>query len=183
MIPRRISVAQYEQMVRCGIFTENDRIELIRGMLVDKMPIGPPHRACVTRLNKLFQLRLGAVANIGVQDPVSLADSEPEPDVSLARPRADDYSAEHPKGSDLFLIVEVADSTLEFDRTEKLELYAESGIPEYWVVNLIDRQIEIHRQPQGDGTYASQTIAQGGDDVESLAFPGVRFAVNDILPP
>lgn len=182
MIPRRISVVQYEQMIRCGVFTENDRVELIRGFLVDKMPIGPLHSACLTRLNKALQEHLGGRAVIRTQDPVVLPDSEPEPDISLAEPRVDYYASGHPQATELFAVVEVSDSTLDFDRDEKLPMYADGAIPEYWIVNLIDRQIEVYRQPQRSGTYASRIIAIAGDEIELLAFPGVRFAVADILP-
>lgn len=182
MIHHRFSVDRYEEMVRLGVLTENDRVELIRGEILEKMTIGPEHSACVKRLNRLLNTLFGSRVCLGVQDPIRLFDSEPEPDVSVARLSPDDYASGHPTAADLLLIIEVADSTLDFDRSQKLPIYAEAGIPEYWIVNLIDRQIEIYRGPQVDGEFSSQYIASSNDEVELLAFPGMRLAVNDILP-
>lgn len=181
MIYHRFSVAKYDEMIRQGILTENDRVELIRGEICEKMPIGPEHSASVKALIRAFIQKLGARATVGSQDPIVLADSEPEPDVSLAHPRADNYARAHPKVGEIFAVVEVADSSLEFDRDEKLPMYADGAIPECWIVNLIEHQIEVYRVP-ADGTYTSQFIARAGDEIELLAFPGIRFAVNEILP-
>jgi Uma2 family endonuclease len=181
MIYHRISVAKYDEMIRTGVLSENDRVELIRGAIHEKMPIGPEHSASVKALIRAFIERLGSRATVGSQDPIVLPDSEPEPDVSLAQPRADNYASGHPKAAEIFAVVEVADSSLDFDRDEKLPMYADGAIPECWIVNLIQRQIEVYRMP-ADGTYASQSVARPGDEIELLAFPGIRFAVNEILP-
>lgn len=177
----RISVPQYEKMIAHGILTENDRVELIRGELVAKMPIGDFHFACVNRLNRLLVRALGDRAIVSVQNPVRLADSEPEPDIALLAPRDDDYASGKPAPADLLLLVEVADSSLEFDREVKRPLYAENGVTEYWIVNLDDRSVEVHRGPQPDGTYADVRLLRPGDTANIAAVPGVTIAVAAFL--
>ena len=179
--PYRFSVARYEQMIASGILTENDPVELIRGEIVQKMPIGDEHFACVIGLNRLFQRRLGDAATVSVQNPIRLADSEPEPDVTLLAPRDDDYASGKPRPSDIFLVVEVADTTLDYDREVKLRLYAENGIGEYWIVNLADRSLEVYRQPRPDGTYREARTLRPGELVEVQALPGTTFPVGDLV--
>jgi Uma2 family endonuclease len=106
--------------------------------------------------------------------------SEPEPDLALLRPRADDYTESHPTSADILLIVEVSDSSLDYDRQVKGNQYAEAGIEDYWIMNLVDEQIEIHREPAPDG-YRSARIAKSGDTIQPVAFPDVTLAVADIL--
>src|SRR5205823_3647529 len=132
----RYSVGDYEEMIRVGVLTENDRVELIRGEIVPKMAIGPKHAICVKRFNRLLGQRVAGRAIVGIQDPVRLPDSEPEPDVSLVRPPEERYLTGHPQPADVLLIIEVADSTLDDDRNVMLPLYAESGIQEFWIANL-----------------------------------------------
>jgi Uma2 family endonuclease len=177
----RFSVARYEQMIDSGILTENDPVELIRGEIVEKMPIGNQHAACVKRLNQQFSEVFRQKITLGVQDPVRLADSEPEPDLSLLKPRDDFYVSGKPTASDVLLVVEVADTTLDYDRDIKLPLYAENGIAEYWIVNLLDRWLEVYRQPQSDGTYRLAQTLRPGDQVSLEALPGVAFAVADMF--
>src|SRR5262249_49655775 len=141
----RFKVNEYEQMVEFGILNENHPVELIRGEIVDKMHIGSRHAACVARANKLLGCSVRDQAIVWVQRPVRLADSEPEPDISLLRPRADFYAAPNPKPADVLLLIEVSDATLDFDRDVKGPLYAENGILEYWIVNLTDERLEVHR--------------------------------------
>lgn len=179
--PFRLTVARYKKMIDVGILDENDKVELIRGELVVKVPIGNPHAGCVNRLNRGLILGVGDRAIVGIQNPVQLADSVPEPDVSVLAPRADDYAAKTPTPPDAFLIVEVADSSLDYDRNVKGPLYAENGIPEYWIANLIDRCLEVHRQPRPDGTYADVRTLRPGDTADVAALPGVTVAVGDIL--
>jgi Uma2 family endonuclease len=179
--PFRLTVPRYERMIEVGILDENDRVELIRGQLVAKMSIGDEHAACVKRLNRQLTISAGVRAIVGVQDPVRLADSVPEPDVSLLQPRADFYASGSPTPADVFLIVEVADSSLDYDRNGKGPLYAENGIAEFWIANLIDRCLEVHRQPRPDGTYADVRTLRPGDTADIAALPGVSVAVSDIL--
>jgi len=179
----RFSLADYEQMIDLGILTENDRVELIRGEIIEKMSIGEFHAACVKRLNRLFITRLGARVSVGVQDPIRLADSEPEPDVTLLLPREDEYAALHPCPDDVLLVVEVADTSIDFDRNVKGPLYAENGVVEYWILNLFDRTLEVHRQPQPSGEYADIRILSASDATELAKLPGVQFIVAELFPP
>ena len=177
----RITVDEYEQMVESGILTENDRVELIRGEIVAKMPIGPRHAASVKRLIRLFPKRLGDNAIVGSQDPVRLIDSEPEPDITLLRPRPDFYASGHPRPSDILLIIEVADSSLDDDRTIMLPLYAEAGIAEFWIVNIPEELLEVYRGPQPDGTYRDMTKLGRGQSTGILGLPGIIVAVDDMF--
>ena len=117
----------------------------------------------------------------GVQDPVRLLDSEPEPDVSVLRPRADFYASGHPEPADIFLIIEVADSSLHDDRNIMKPLYAESGITEFWIVNLVDECLEVYRDPRPDGTYQDERVLKRGESTDIAALPGVVIAVNEVL--
>src|SRR5262245_40029678 len=177
----RYSVDDYEEMIRLGVLTENDRVELIRGEIVPKMPIGPKHAGCVKRMNRLFNQRLGGAAIVGSQDPVRLPESEPEPDISLLRPRPDFYASGHPQPPDIFLIVEISDSTLADDRNIMLPMYAEAGICEFWIVNLVDECLEVYRGPRPDGTYAERRVLSRGESTDIATLPGVMVAVDEIL--
>ncbi len=177
----RYSVDDYEEMIRLGMLTENDRVELIRGEIVPKMAIGPKHSICVKRFNKILVPRVGELAVVGIQDPVRLFDSEPEPDIFLARPPVERYASGHPQPPDIFLIIEVADSSLADDRNIMLPLYAEAGITEYWIVNLVDDCLEIYRGPRPDGTYQEERLLRRGESTDIAALPGVVVAVDEIL--
>lgn len=177
----RYSVDDYEEMIRLGVLTENDGVVLIRGQIVPKRPIGSKHSGCVKRLNKTVATRVGDRAVVGIQDPVRLVDSEPEPDLSLLRPRADFYAAGHPRPPDIFLIVEVADSTLAEDRDIMKPIYAEAGIAEYWIVNLVDECLEVHREPRPDGTYQDERVLRRGESTDIAALPGVVVAVDELF--
>jgi Uma2 family endonuclease len=177
----RFSVDDYEQMIEKGILGENDRVELIRGEILDKMAIGDPHTATVKRLNHLFSRLVGDRVTLSIQDPIRLPDSEPEPDVALLRPQADYYASGKPLPPDVFLLIEVADSSLDFDRDVKRPLYAQSGIGEYWIVNLTDDCLEVYRRPQPDGSYGDVQTLRRGDQVEVTALPGLLLPVTDLL--
>jgi Uma2 family endonuclease len=170
-------------MVDAGILTENDRVELIRGEIVEKMSIGELHAACVKRINRFFAASFGERVCIGIQDPIRLAESEPEPDVSLLKPRSDDYAKSHPKPDEVLLLVEVADASLEFDRSIKSGVYAQNGIAEYWIVNLINRKLEVRRCPQPNGKYAEVQSLSIQDTVNLSAFPAIPFQVSELFPP
>ena len=178
----RFSLADYEQMIDLGILTENDRVELIRGEIIEKMSIGEFHAACVKRLNRLFNIRLAAQVCVGVQDPIRLADSEPEPDVALLVPRDDDYAASHPEPDDILLVIEVADASLDFDRHVKGSIYAENGIVEYWILNVLDHTLEVYRNPQSTGQYANVRVLTGAEATDLVKLPGVTFTVAELFP-
>jgi Uma2 family endonuclease len=180
--PFRFTVDQYDQMIETGILTEDNRVELIRGEIVPKMPIGSRHAAITKRLIRLIGPQVQGRAILGAQDPIRLADSEPEPDLAVLQTRLDDYEAGHPVTADVFALVEVADSSLDRDRDEKAPLYAENGIPEYWIVDLDSDTVLVHRSPRPDGTWASVSAHGRGDTLDIAALPGVAIAVADILP-
>jgi hypothetical protein len=122
-------------------------------------------------------------ACVGVQDPIRLEDSEPEPDVTLLVPRDDDYADGHPEAGDVILVVEVADSSIDFDRVVKREIYAENGIVEFWILNLLDRTLEVYRQPQSDGRYGDVRVLSPAEKADILRLPGEEFTVGDFFPP
>jgi Uma2 family endonuclease len=175
-----VSPDDYDRMIATGQLTENDRVELIRGEIIEKMAIGPSHSSRVKWFVKHLGPLLGDAAIIGAQDPVRLDDSEPEPDISIVRPRDDLYATGHPRSDDIFLLVEVADSSLEFDRDVKGSMYADAGIREYWIVNLIDDCIEIHRDPRG-GVYRDVRTVARDETSNLLAFPQIVLKGNEIL--
>lgn len=181
LLTRKFTVEQYHKMAESGILTEDDRVELIRGEIVEMTPIGRRHAACVNRLNELFILRPGQAVTVGVQNPVELYDiSEPQPDVALLR-RCDDFYAErHPQPSDIFLLVEVADTTAETDRVVKLPLYAENGIAEVWLVDINEQCVEVYREPAPTG-YRNVQKFQRGQTLSIQAFPDIHITVDEIL--
>ncbi len=177
----RFTVDEYEQMIEKGILTENDRIELICGEIVEKMVIGPLHSAVVNRLNRLLTIRLIDSAQISIQNPIVLGDSQPEPDVSLLLPRDDYYATSKPKASDVLLVIEVADTSLIYDREVKLPMYARGGIEELWIINLTEFKIEVYRQPLPSGAYASRTDFARGESLSIAALADIAFEVDSIV--
>jgi Uma2 family endonuclease len=177
----RCSVDDYEEMIRVGLLMEKDRVELIRGQIVAKARIGPGNATCVRGLSRLFVTRVDDAAIVGVRDPIRLPDSEPEPDVSLLRPCADCYASGHPRPPDVWLVIAVADSVQDDAWNVRRPLYAESGIPEFWIVNLVDDCLEVYRDPQPDGTYRDTRILHRGQRTDIAALPGVVIAVDEVL--
>lgn len=178
---RAFTVDEYHLMAEAGILHEDDHLELLEGDIVAMSPVGIRHMACVKRLNDLFARRLRRKATISVQDPIRLDDeSEPQPDIALLKYRKDFYAGQMPTATDVLLIIEVADSTIPFDRRVKRSLYARALIPEYWIINLIDNQIEIYRQPE-DGRYAQKSVVNDDGTVTAVAFPDTPFPVTDLI--
>jgi len=179
----RFTVTDYHRMAEVGILGEDSRVELIRGQIVDMAPIGAPHLGMVNRLTRLLPALLEGRGVLSVQNPVRLDDgSEPEPDVAVLKPRADDYETATPSPADVLLVIEVSDSTLRDDRDVKVPLYAESGISECWLVDLGDRSVEVYRQPLG-GRYAE--VRRVGPDgiLDIAALPGTSLSAADLLHP
>ena len=147
---RRLDVASYHRMVDAGILSADDRVELIDGEIIDMSPIGSAHAGCVNRLIRAFALAASTgTAVLSVQSPLRLGPhDEPQPDVMLLHPRADDYRNAHPGPHDVLLVIEVGASSLSFDRMTKLPLYARHEVPELWIVDLAGAAIEVHREPQ-----------------------------------
>lgn len=180
---RRFTVAEYHRMGDAGILSEEDRVELIDGEIVEMTPIGSRHAACVDRLNRILSSRLSDRAQVRIQSPIFLNDiSEPQPDAALLRLKAGDYADGHPGPGDVLLVVEVADTTLNYDRTVKAPRYAAAGIPELWVVDLQAACVEVYRHPRERG-YRERVIYFRGEVWEPVDFPGVTVAVDDVLPP
>jgi len=180
-VVHRFSVAAYDRMIEQGILTPKDRVELIRGEIVAKMSMGPKHAGRLSRLLSLFSLTLVKRVTVNCQSPIVLADSEPEPDISLLKPRDDYYESRKPLPKDVLLLVEISDSSIEFDRDVKIPLYAENGIAEFWIVNLDEDCLEVYRSPRSNGTYRKKQIFGRGDRIEIAALKGVSFAVADLL--
>jgi Uma2 family endonuclease len=174
---RPLTRAEYEELVRRGVL-EDAQVELLYGRIVSMSPIGGQHVYSVTRLSKLFVRALGDRADVHVQAPFAAPDeSEPQPDVSVVLPG--DYLERPPDKA--WLVVEVADSSLERDRA-KAALYAAAGATEYWIVNIRDATIEVHREP-GPTSYARVTYHRRGEGLKLVAFPDIEIRVADVLPP
>ena len=173
---RPLRRVEYDQLVALGAF-QNERIELLEGVLVAMSPSGAPHASAVQELTELLVLALHGRAAVRCQSPfAALEFSEPEPDLVVA-PRAS-YSADHP--AEAHLIIEVAESSLALDRGKKLRLYASCAVPEYWVVNLPERCIEVYTSPV-PGAYSRVERYERGQSIRLVAFPDVSFAVSDVL--
>lgn len=148
----RLTVDVYHRMIEAGIFAEDDRVELIEGELRAMPPINAGHAGKNKRLNQLFSRRAQDLAIVAVQDPLTLPEhSEPKPDLMLLRPRDDFYEHTNPTPSDTLLVVEIADTSLSYDRNTKVPLYAAHGIPEVWLIDLKRRRIEVYRDPGPEG--------------------------------
>jgi Uma2 family endonuclease len=178
---RRFTVGEYYRMAEVGILAPDDRVELIEGRIVTMTPIGNRHATCVLRLTTHFGRRVGTAALVSVQNPLRLdGHNEPQPDVMLLRPRADFYAQGHPAPADVLLVIEVADTSLAYDRGVKIPLYARAGIPEVWLVNLPQDLIEVYTAPVG-GVYQQVRQARRGESLAVPGLPGVALAVEDVL--
>lgn len=143
----RFSVASYQRMIAAGALTSEDKVELLENYVVLKMPHNPPHDSTIQRMLRPLMKALPGGWDLRVQSAISLSDSEPEPDFAIVRGSSNDYESRHPTAADVGLLIEVADTSLARDRHDKGRIYANAEIPNYWIVNLLDRQIEIYRQP------------------------------------
>jgi Uma2 family endonuclease len=179
---RRFTVDEYHRMGEAGILSEDDRVELLAGEIVEMSPIGPLHAGTVDRLTALFSSRLGNRVIVRVQNPLQLRaeDSEPQPDMTLLRPRADFYTRAHPEAEDVYLVIEVADTSLEKDRRIKLPIYARAGILEAWLLDVEAQRLEVHRSPTSTG-YQEVRVLQRGEAVALQAFPDLDLTVDHLL--
>lgn len=167
-------------MLQAGILSEDDRVELIEGEIWEMSPIGSRHVWCVAHLNRILQRGLGDDVFVFVQSPLHLNDfSEPEPDLAVIRPLAASHP-ELPKAGEALLVVEVADSSVKYDRQVKMDLYARNGVPEAWLLDLSQNVLEIYRSPSPNG-YREILIRRSGDRVSPLAFPDLVVEVSAIL--
>jgi Uma2 family endonuclease len=178
---RRFTRKDYYRMAEAGILAERERVELIRGEIVEMSPIGPRHAAFVDNLVRLLIRRLPDEVTVRAQGPVALADdTEPQPDLTVLRRRAVPYKEREAWAEDALLVIEVAETSLAYDRSTKLRLYAEAGIPEYWVVDCAAETIEVHRGPGRDG-YREVRLVSGIATLRPQAFPDVELSTSDIF--
>ena len=179
---RGFSVDDYYRLADVGILTEDDRVELIDGEIVPMSPIGSRHAACVKMLGTEFAGISDGRYIVSVQDPIRLDDdSEPQPDIALLRPRDDFYAARHPTPEDIFLVIEVADTSLEDDRKKTTDSYAKHAVPEVWIANLTEDCIERFRNPTEDG-YSDVSRFGRGEVISPKLLPDVELRVDAILP-
>jgi|ERR1700722_3295454 len=177
----RFTVADYYRMAEAGVLRPDARVELLNGEIIDMSPIGAFHGGVVKRLNKLFTSKAKGRWLVSAQDPVHLDDhSEPQPDLMLLKEAVGDYTNSHPHAKDVLLLIEVSDTTLGLDRTDKLSAYGRAGISEVWIVNLVETVVEIYREPHFTG-YGSKTILKAGDNAQPLAFSDVSVNVGELL--
>ncbi len=177
----RITTDRYQKMVATGVLTKYDRIELIEGEMLNMAPIGPKHATVADRLARLFMLAVHDAAIVSCGRPVNLGDfSDPQPDVMLLKPRLDDYGNAHPNAADVLLLIEVSDSTLTFDQSTKLSLYARYGVSEYWVVDVEGKRIVVYREPAAKG-YVRKLEFSAPNAISPQAFPDVEVAVREIF--
>jgi Uma2 family endonuclease len=178
---RRFTIHDYHRMGEAGIFHEDDRVELLDGEIVEMSPIGTRHTGGVNRLNALFTRRFGRRAVVSVQNPIVLDDySEPQPDLTILAARSDYYSTAHPRPADVLLAIEVSDSSVSYDRTIKLGLYARKHLRELWLIDIPGGAVDVYRRPSSSGYREHQRLTRGRR-IAPLAFPRVHFRIADIL--
>jgi Uma2 family endonuclease len=180
-ISRRLfTTGEFRNMIEIGVLSEDDRVELVDGEIVEMSAIGHRHATCVRKLNRLFR-KIGDRALVDVQNPLGISEEDDfYPDVVLLKPREDEYSGAIPKATDALLVVEVADTTLEFDRTIKLPRYAAAGVSELWIVDIQAARIWVHRKPL-EGDYGEVFEARSGDVLQVADLEGVEIKVEDVL--
>lgn len=177
------TVEEYHRMAEAGIFGAEERVELLEGKIIWMVAKGTAHRSAVGRTDRLLQNRLINLALICVQDPVKLNErSEPEPDIAVVKIDPLDYADHHPTPAEVYLIIEVADSSLKLDCEIKAKAYSQAGIRDYWVLDVVNRQLHVFRKPTQDG-YQSEVILVEDTTITPLVFPDLEIAVVDMLPP
>jgi hypothetical protein len=171
---RRFSVEEYHQMIKSGILNPNKPVELLEGWIVEKMAQNPPHSSSVRRVHRRIARVLPADWTMSVQSPITLSASEPEPDISLARGQEEIYDSRHPQPSAIGILMEVGDATLLEDRRYKGALYAQEKIPEFWLINVVKRKIEVYTRPRA-GKYQKKADYSATQMVP-LVLDGVKIA-------
>lgn len=183
---RRFTVSEYHRLIELGILTEDDNLELLDGYLVHKMSRNPPHDAAIQKGLKRWLRLLPPGWDLRVQSAITLAQSEPEPDFAIVRGDETTYLSHHPTAADIGLVVEVSDSTLAGDRDDKGRIYAQAGIAAYWIVNLIDRQVEEYTAPSGPVSnpgFGQRVDHRPGANLTLQLDSGrLQIAVNELLP-
>lgn len=181
-LKRKLTADEYQHMGEAGIIRPDERVERLDGELYEMPPIGDGHIGKVNRANFVFSQRLAGRAIVSVQNPIRLSPfSEPQPDIAILRLRPDFYETSKARPEDVLLLADVADSSLDYDRRDKLPRYAAAGIIEVWIVNVIDRCIEVDRNPRPDG-YATRGVHTRTDILTPIAIPDLAIQVEEILP-
>lgn len=177
----RFNVTDYYRMAETGVLKPDARVELIDGEIIDKSPIGPFHGGVTNYLIEFFTAKSKGRWRTTVQNPVRLDDySEPQPDLALVKPSPDFYRKRHPQPEDVYLVVEVSNTSLALDREKKLPVYGRAGIAEVWIIDLAGLTVEVYREPHFTG-YESKTILRPGNQARPQAFPDVAVDVADLL--
>ena len=184
----RLTVDQYHELIRAGKLGEDDPVELLEGILVFKMPKNTPHATATGLARRAVERLLSGAWHYRVQDPITLSDGEPEPDGAVVRGRIEDYAAAHPGPADVALVIEVADTSLARDRGIKLRSYARAGIAAYWIINLIERQVEAHADPDRDApepSYRRRDVLAAGASVPLLLKGATvgEIPASELFPP
>jgi Uma2 family endonuclease len=176
---RRFNVAEYELMIEAGVFPPSERLELLEGRLVPMSPIGSEHSGCVNFLSYWFMQHVSTRALVSIHNPVVLSDeSEPEPDILLLKPRVDWYRKSKPRVADLLAVIEVCDTTVNFDRDVKLPLYAQALVPEVWLVVLPEKCVEVYTQSDGVQFQSCQTY-RAGESIPLSFFSDLHFPASE----
>jgi Uma2 family endonuclease len=184
---KKFTIEEYHHLGELGFFDDNDRVELIRGEIVEMPTKKPPHSVCNTLLVQELIILIGKRATVRGQEPIILpSDSEPQPDVAIVKNKPDNYLSSHPQTEDILLVIEVADSTLRYDQETKLSLYAEDKITHYWLFNLVDKQLEMYSEPyqklNGQTGYRFKQIALQNEVVKLPNFPDLSLDLSLIFP-
>ena len=177
----RFTAEEYHRMGEVGILPPDVRVELVGGEIKRMPPIHPPHASTVNRLNAVLAAKFQGQSVVAIQNPIQLDDyNEPQPDVSVLRFRDDYYGNQHPTPADVLLAIEVADTSLSYDRDEKMPLYGRSGIPEAWLVDVQSGTITVFTEPQASG-YGQQRVLSRGREIVSVAVEGLRLQVDEAM--
>ncbi|MBW4507850.1 MAG: Uma2 family endonuclease [Scytonematopsis contorta HA4267-MV1] len=177
------TVEEYHRMAETGILDFSERVELLEGKIIWMSAKGTAHRSAVGRTDRLLQSLLSNTAWVSIQDPITLNNrSEPEPDIAVVQIDPLDYADHHPTPNEVYLIIEVADSSLKFDCETKCKAYAQAGIFDYWVLDVLNRELYVFREPNKDG-YQSKVILREDKTISPLQFPNIQIQVLEMLPP
>ncbi|OCR01046.1 hypothetical protein BCD67_16860 [Oscillatoriales cyanobacterium USR001] len=184
---KRFTLSEYHRLGELGFFEPDERLELIRGEIIKMPKKQTPHSVCNTNLLSVLITILVERATIRGQEPIILpADSEPQPDVVIARNRADDYLSSHPQPADILLVIEISDSTLSYDQKRKLSIYAEDGISDYWIFNLVDNWLEVYNEPYRESRdkfgYRLKRIILPNESVVIPGFPDLSLDLSGVFP-
>jgi Uma2 family endonuclease len=179
---RRWSVDEYHRMIAAGILAPGDRVELLEGQIIEMVPQEPPHAAATSSFGNDFVLLFAGKAWVRQQLPITIApNSEPEPDIAVVRIDPNRYRDRHPYPEDVYLLIEISNSTLNYDRERKGKIYARANVPEYWIVDINQKQILVFRNPQGERYQIEQTL-NWTNKIVPLAFPEIEIELSKLLP-